>query len=137
MPAPVLRLLRALSPDEVADVLSILFRLRHAPALRGADGADQPHASLLDRDRYADADDLARRGSQAARQAEAELRAASAERIRFLTDALLAAQPRACSAILADGSFLAGKVSHGSPARRAVRDMHAVHRDSLVIFRGG
>lgn len=137
MPAPVLRLLRALSPDEIADVLSILFRLRHAPALRGTNGADPADASLLDCDRYADAADLSRRGSRAARLAEAELRAASAERIRFLTDALLAAQPRACSAILADGSFLAGKVSHDSPARRAVRDMHAVHRDSLVIFRGG
>jgi glutamate 5-kinase len=135
MPATVLRLLRALATDEVADVLSILFRLRHAPALRGANGADPADAALLDRDRYADAADLSRRGSQAARQAEAELRAASAERIRFLTDALLAAQPRTCSAILADGSFLAGKVSQGSPARRAVRDMHAVHRDSLVIFR--
>ena len=134
MPAPVLRLLRALSPDEVADVLSILFRLRHAPALRGEGGAD---AGLLDPGRYADVADLARRGSQASRQAEAGLRAASAERVRFLTDALLAAQPRACSAILADGSFLAGKVSQGSPARRAVRDMHAVHRDSLVVFRPG
>ena len=135
MPASVLRLLRALSPDEVADVLSILFRLRHAPALRGQqDAAD---AGLLDPDRYADVAGLARRGSQASRQAEAGLRAASAERVRILTDALLAAQPRACSAILAEGSFLAGKVSQGSPARRAVRDMHAVHRDSLVVFRPG
>jgi hypothetical protein len=52
----------------------------------------------------------------------------------MLTDALLQSQPRACSAILADGSFLAGKVSAESPARRAVRDMHAIHRDSLVVF---
>jgi glutamate 5-kinase len=136
MPASVLRLLRALSPDEVADVLSILFRLRHAPGLRGAGEVDVNDASLLDPDRYADVADLARRGSQASRQAEAGLRTASPERVRFLTDALLAAQPRACSAILADGSFLAGKVGQGSPARRAVRDMHAVHRDSLVVFRG-
>jgi len=55
--------------------------------------------------------------------------------VRVLTDALLQAQPRPCSAILADGSFLAGKVSQESPARRAVRDMHAIHRDSLVVFR--
>lgn len=133
MSASVLRLLRALSTDEVADVVSILFRLRHAPGLQGSAAG----AGLLDPDQYADAADLARRGSQAARQAEAELRTASPERVRFLTDALLAAQPRACSAILAEGSFLAGKVSQGSPSRRAVRDMHAIHRDSLVVFRGG
>ncbi len=136
MPASVLRLLRALSPDEVADVLSILFRLRHGPALRGP-GRPDPAGGLLDPDRYADVADLARRGSQASRQAEAGLLAASAERVRSLTDALLAAQPRACSSILADGSFLAGKVSQDSAARRAVRDMHAVHRDSLVVFRPG
>jgi glutamate 5-kinase len=138
MPASVLRLLRALTTDEVADVLSVLFRLRHAPALRrtGA-GDDEADARLLDASRYADMADLARRGSQASRQAEAELRSASPERVRSLTDALLAAQPRACSALLADGSFLPGKLSQDSPARRAVRDMHAVHRDSLVIFRSG
>src|SRR5215467_7478597 len=33
MPSTILRLLRALSTEEVADVLSILFRLRHAPGL--------------------------------------------------------------------------------------------------------
>ena len=151
MPSAILRLLRALTPDEVADVLSIVFRLRHAPALRGAadggtsdDGAAGDRAAgdraagawagLLDPDQYADVADLARRGSQASRQAHAELRAATADRVRILTDALLQAQPRACSAILAEGSFLTGKVSPGSPARRAVRDMHAIHRDSLVVF---
>ena len=143
MPAAILRLLRALATDEVADVLSILFRLRHAPALRGAandaeanDGAGDAWAGLLDPDQFADVADLARRGSQASRQAHAELRAATPERVRILTDALLQAQPRACSAILAEGSFLTGKASPGSPARRAVRDMHAIHRDSLVVFAG-
>jgi glutamate 5-kinase len=138
MSSAALRLLRALTTDEVADVLSILFRLRHAPALSGADahaGAGI-QARLLDPEEFADVADLARRGSQAARQAFAELSAVTAERVRVLTDALLQAQPRPCSAILADGSFLAGKVSRESPARRAVRDMHAVHRDSLVVFRG-
>ena len=137
MPSAILRLLRALTTEEVADVLSILFRLRHAPALRGTadDRAAGACAGLLDPDQYADVADLARRGSQASRQAHAELRAATPERIRILTDALLQAQPRACSAILAEGSFLAGKVSPGSAARRAVRDMHAIHRDSLVVFR--
>src|SRR5258707_409207 len=137
MSSAVLRLLRALTTEEVADVLSILFRLRHAPALGGsdADGAPGRQASLLDPEQFADVGDLTRRGSQAARQAHAELSAATAERVRVLTDALLQAQPRPCSAILADGSFLAGKVSQESPARRAVRDMHAIHRDSLVVFR--
>jgi glutamate 5-kinase len=130
VPSAILRLLRALSTDEVADVLSILFRLRHAPALRGTDSA----TGLLDPGQFEDVADLARPASLAARQAYAELTSATAERVRVLTDALLQAQPRACSAILAEGSFLAGKVSPGSPARRAVRDMHAIHRDSLVVF---
>src|SRR5579859_6137111 len=37
VPSVILRLLRALSTDEVADVLAILFRLRHAPGLRGTE----------------------------------------------------------------------------------------------------
>ncbi|HUZ55643.1 MAG TPA: PUA domain-containing protein, partial [Streptosporangiaceae bacterium] len=137
MPSAILRLLRALTTDEVADVLSILFRLRHAPVLRGIEPDRQPgaEASLLDPEQFADVADLARRGSQASRQAHAALTAATPERVRILTDALLQAQPRACSAILAEGSFLTGKVSTDSPGRRAVRDMHAVHRDSLVVFR--
>jgi len=130
VPSAILRLLRALSTDEVADVLSILFRLRHAPALRGTGSA----TGLLDPGQFEDVADLGRRASLAARQAYAELTSATPERVRVLTDALLQAQPRACSAILAEGSFLAGKVSPGSPARRAVRDMHAIHRDSLVVF---
>lgn len=138
MPATVLRLLRALSPEESADVLSILFRLRHGPAMRGGmdtDGQPGGRAELLDEGQFDDVADLTRRGSRAARQAFAELSGATAERVRTLTDALLQAQPRACSAILAEGSFLAGKISPDSPARRAVRDMHAVHRDSLVVYR--
>jgi glutamate 5-kinase len=127
MPATALRLLRALSPDQVADVMSALFRVRHAPAVRSA--------GLLDPGRYDDVADLAKGRSQAARQAHAELLAATPERVRALTDALLAAQPRACAAILAEGSFLDGKISADSVASRAVRDMHAVHRDSLVVYR--
>ena len=140
MPSAVLRMLRALSPAEVADVISVLFRLRYAPALGlPADGVPaEPTAGsdLLDPARFDDAGALARARSQAARQAHAELRAAGQERVRVLTDALLASQPRACSAILADGSFLTGKVSPDSPARRTVRDIHAIHRDSLVVFAG-
>ncbi|HET9897301.1 MAG TPA: PUA domain-containing protein [Streptosporangiaceae bacterium] len=122
--AVVLRLLRALSPDEVADVMSVLLRLRQAPG-------------ALDPERFADVANLTRRNSQAARQALRELADATPERVRLLADALLAAQPRACAAMLAAGAFKTGEVSAGSPERRAVRDMHAVHRDSLVVFGPG
>jgi hypothetical protein len=138
MPAAILRLLRALTTDEVGDVLSILYRLRHAPAMAGAGSADaglpDRQGELLDAERFPDVADLMRRNSRASRQALAELVAASGERVRALTDALLQAQPRACSAILADGSFLSGKIDYDSPARRAARDMHAIHRGSLVVF---
>jgi glutamate 5-kinase len=137
MPAAILRLLRALTSDEVGDVLSILFRLRHVPAMAGAESGSEvpdPRGDLLDPDRCADVADLMRRNSQASRQAHAELTAAGYERVRTLTDALLQAQPRACSAILAEGSFLGGKIGPDSPARRAARDMHAIHRGSLVVF---
>jgi glutamate 5-kinase len=121
MPSVVLRLLRALSPDEVADVISILLRLRH--------GTDSK-ADLLDEVRFADVADLTRRNSQAAKQARTELESATPDRVRTLTDALLASQPRACAAMLAAGSFRSGEVA----ARQQVRDMHAIHRDSLVVF---
>lgn len=121
MPSAVLRLLRALSPDEVADVISILLRLRH--------GTD-PKTDPLDDLRFADVADLARRNSQAAKQARTELESATPDRVRTLTDALLASQPRACAAMLAAGSFRSGEVA----ARQQVRDMHAIHRDSLVVF---
>lgn len=126
MSSAVLRLLRALSPDQVGDLLSALFRLRHLAA--------PPTADLLDPDKYEDIADLAGGRSQASRQALLEVRSATPERVRVLTDALLQSQPRACATLLADGSFLSGQVIQGSAARRAVRDMHAVHRDSLVVY---
>ena len=121
MPSAVLRLLRALSPDEVADVMSILLRQRHCP-----------DADNLEPGAYDDVKDLLRRNSQAARQALAELADATQERVRTLADALLAAQPKACAALLAAGSFRTGEVTVAD--RRAVRDLHAIHRDSLVVF---
>ena len=121
MPSVVLRLLRALSPDEVADVISILLRLRHVTE----SGTDP-----LDDVRFADVKDLTRRNSQAAKQVRAELESATPERVRALTDALFASQPRACAAMLAAGEFKSGDVA----ARQQVRDMHAIHRDSLVVF---
>jgi glutamate 5-kinase len=138
MPSAVLRLLRALSPDEVADVMSMVLRLRHSadsePPADGDAGARQFGAGLLDPGRFTDVKDLTRRNSKAANQALAELEAATPERVRVLADALLASQPRACAVMLAAGSFRTGAVD--SVARRAVRDMHAVHRDSLVVFSG-
>ena len=127
MPSTVLRLLRALSPDEVADVMSIVLRLRY-----GSDRAD--HGELLDPARFPDVSDLTRRKAQAAGQALSGLAEATPERLRMLADALLATQPRASAAMLAAGSFRSGTVTPGSAERRAVRDMHAVHRDSLVVF---
>ena len=121
MPSAVLRLLRALSPDEVADVISILLRIRHGTG---------HEADPLDEMRFSDVKDLSRRNSRAAKQARTELESATPERVRVLTDALLAAQPRACAAMLAAGSFKSGEVA----ARQQVRDMHAIHRDSLVVF---
>jgi len=122
MPSTVLRLLRALSPDEVADVMSMLLRLRELPD------------SSLDPDQFDDVKDLLRRNSQAARQALGELTTATNDRVRGLADALLATQPRACAAMLTAGRFVTGQVQPGATARRAVRDMHAIHRDSLVVF---
>jgi hypothetical protein len=124
MPSSVLRLLRALSPEEVADVLSILLRMRHGVGL-GSKAAD-----LLDDRRYADVADLTRRNSQAAKQVRADLESATPERVRTLADALLASQPRACAAMLAAGTFRSGEVA----GRPQLRDMHAIHRDSLVVF---
>ncbi|HUD37873.1 MAG TPA: PUA domain-containing protein [Streptosporangiaceae bacterium] len=129
MPSAVLRLLRALSPDEVADVMSILLRLRHGSGSAGRD--------LLEPGEFHDVKDLMRRNSQAANQTLGELRAAGPERVRVLADALLQSQPRACAAMLAAGSFRSGQVDAGAPERRAVRDLHAIHRDSLVVFGAG
>jgi len=121
MPAVVLRLLRALSPEEVADVLSILLRMRHGSVQNG---------DPLDERRFADVRDLTKRNSQAAKQVRADLESATPERVRALADALLASQPRACAAMLAAGTFRTGDVG----GRQQVRDMHAIHRDSLVVF---
>jgi glutamate 5-kinase len=124
MPSAVLRLLRALSPDEVADVISMLLRLRH-----GGPPAPETGFGESGFGEFADVKDLTRRNSQAAKQALAELESATAERVRTLADALLQSAPRACAAMLA-----AGEIRAGAAERRAVRDLHAIHRDSLVVF---
>ena len=114
LPSSLLRLLRALSPQEVACVISILLRLRYA-ATAGADepgqagqagepgepGEASAGASLLDPDIYKDCRELAGGTSRASQEAFAQLAALSPERVAELADSLMLAQPqlapRSCS----------------------------------------
>jgi glutamate 5-kinase len=127
LPASMLRLLRALSPHQVACAISILLRLRYAGA---ADGA------LIDPDVYKDCRELADGTSRASQEAFAQLAAFSPDRISDLADSLLLAQPGLCTAFLLDRGFLHGQVPMGPAARRVVRNVHAVHRESLVVYPG-
>ena len=164
LPSAILRLLRALSPAEVACVISILLRLRYAaPALGGGAPADPAAAdssaadssadssaaepapadesaalglpaSLLDTDGYKDCQELAAGTSRASQEAFAQLAGLSPERVSELADSLLLAQPQLCTAFLLDRGFLHGQVPTDSAARRVVRSIHAVHRESLVVY---
>jgi glutamate 5-kinase len=150
LPSAILRLLRALSPAEVACVISILLRLRYAtPALTGGvvagpaaaestpageSVASSLPASLLDTDGYKDCQELAAGTSRASQEAFAQLAALSPERVTELADSLLLAQPQLCTAFLLDRGFLHGQVPADSAARRVVRSIHAVHRESLVVY---
>ncbi|MGB6455606.1 MAG: PUA domain-containing protein [Streptosporangiaceae bacterium] len=148
LPAAILRLLRALSPQEVACVISILLRLRYggpAPAGTGTAGpattdaavpAELPSESLVDTDSYKDCQELAAGTSRASQEAFAQLAALSAERVTELADSLLLAQPQLCTAFLLDRGFLHGQVPTDPAARRVVRSIHAVHRESLVVYPG-
>ena len=142
LPSAILRLLRALSPAEVACVVSILLRLRYAaPASAAAEpvpadesAATGPSASLLDTDGYKDCRELAAGASRASQEAFAQLAGLSPERVTELADSLLLAQPQLCTAFLLDRGFLQGQVPTDSAARRVVRSIHAVHRESLVVY---
>jgi glutamate 5-kinase len=127
LPASMLRLLRALSPHQVACAISILLRLRYAGA---ADGA------LIDPDVYKDCRELADGTTRASQEAFAQLAAFSPDRVSDLADSLLLAQPGLCTAFLLDRGFLHGQVPMGPAARRVVRNVHAVHRESLVVYPG-
>ncbi len=137
LPSAVLRLLRALSPQEVACVISIMLRLRYADpaAWHQLPGAGRP-ASLLDPDRYPDSRELADGTSRACREAYAQLAGFSAERIADLADSLLLAQPAVATTFLLSEGFQDGRVPADPAARRVVRSIHAVHRESLVMFPG-
>jgi glutamate 5-kinase len=126
LPSAILRLLRALSPQEVTCVLSILLRLRYA-------AATEP-GSLLDPDAYKDCQELAQGTSRASQEAYAQLAAFSPDRVADLADSLLLAQPQLCTTFLLNRGFLHGQVPADAAARRVVRGIHAVHRESLVIY---
>ena len=125
LPSSILRLLRALSPQEVACVISILLRLRY--------GGGEP-VTLVVPDVYKDCAELAAGKSRASQEALAQLMTLSAERVVDLADSLLLAQPALCTAFLLDKGFLHGQVPADTMARRVVRGIHAVHRESLVVF---
>ena len=135
LPSAILRLLRALSPQEVACVISIMLRLNYArqPATGTPDAADSP-ASLLDPDVYKDSQELANGTSRASQEAFAQLAGFSPERIAELADSLLLAQPAVSATFLLSRGFLHGQVPADPAARRVVRSIHAVHRESLVVF---
>jgi glutamate 5-kinase len=131
MSASLLRLLRALSPHQVACAISILLRLRYGGAAAG-----EPGGSPLDPDAFKDCRELADGTSRASQEAFAQLASFSADRVTDLADALLLAQPGLCTAFLLDRGFLHGQVPEGPAARRVVRGVHAVHRESLVVYPG-
>ena len=137
LPASILRLLRALSPQQVGCVISVLLRLRYASTdVRGGSssrvGTDV--GSLTDPAVYADCKELASGESRASQEAFAQLAALSPDRVAELADSLLLAQPQLCTTFLLAGGFLQGHVPVEEAARRVLRDIHAVHRESLVVY---
>src|SRR5215472_5298643 len=137
LPSSLLRLLRALSPQEVACVISILLRLRYDGSLAsGEPGRARSQVSLLDPDAYKDCRELASGTSRASQEAYAQLASSSPDRVAELADSLLLAQPQLCTTFLLDKGFLHGQVPAEAAARRVVRAIHAVHRESLVVFPG-
>jgi len=136
LPSRLLRLLRALAPVEVTCAISVLFRLRHSMTAHGLDSQRRAviRSQLIDPDNFQDCRELAKSSSRAARQALAQLAGFSPDGIIELTDSLMLAQPQLCAAVLLDGSFRTGQLPAQPAARRASRNIHAVHRDSLVVY---
>jgi glutamate 5-kinase len=147
LPSSILRLLRALSPQQVACVISTLLRLKYAgqasasgraPGIDDAPEASQagqPGASsLVDTAAYPDCRELAGGDSRASQEAYAQLAAFSPDRVAELADSLLLAQPALCATFLLDGGFLHGHIPEDVAARRVVRSIHAVRRESLVVY---
>jgi glutamate 5-kinase len=137
LPSGILRLLRALSPQQVACAISILLRLRHTPVSpAGAGPGDRAAAmaALTDPGKFEDCRELAAGSSTASKEALAQLAASSADRIAELADSFMLAQPQLCAAILLDSGFMHGHVPSEPAARRTFRNIHAVHRESLVVY---
>jgi len=134
LPSSILRLLRALSPEQVACVISILLRLRYAAHARTGDLAADGTSALADPGAYPDCKELADGDSRASREAFAQLAAFSPDRVAELADSLMLAQPGLCATFLLHGGFLRGQVPAEAAARRVLRDIHAVHRESLVVY---
>ena len=135
LPASILRLLRALSPQEVACAISILLRLRYGgPAAAGEPAGTGRAKSPLDPDVFKDCRELADGTSRASQEAFAQLAAFSPDRVTDLADSLLLAQPGLCTTFLLSRGFLHGQVPTEPAARRTVRNIHAVHRESLVVY---
>jgi glutamate 5-kinase len=137
LPSSLLRLLRALSPQEVACVIGILLRLRYVgTGAANEQGGSHGAASLLDPDVYKDCRELADGTSRASHEAFAQLASFSPERVTDLADSLMLAQPQLCAAFLLNKGFLHGQVPTDPAARRVARGIHAVHRESLVVYPG-
>lgn len=135
LPSSMLRLLRALSPQEVGCAISILLRLRHAPAPpAGGIGDRAAVPALTDPGKFEDCRELAAGNSRASNEALAQLAASSADRIGELADSFMLAQPQLCAAILLDRGFMLGHVPTEPAAQRTFRNIHAVHRESLVVY---
>jgi glutamate 5-kinase len=135
LPSSLLRLLRALSPQEVACVIGILLRLRYAGTAAAGEPDDaRTAASLLDPDVYEDCRELAAGTSRASQEALAQLASFSPDRVAELADSLLLAQPQLATTFLLSKGFLHGQVPTDPAARRIVRGIHAVHRESLVVY---
>jgi hypothetical protein len=94
-------------------------------------------AALTDPDMFEDCKELAAGGSTASREALAQLAASSADRIGELADSLMLTQPQLCAEILLDRGFMLGHVPAEPAARRTFRNIHAVHRESLVVYPPG
>jgi len=139
LPSSILRLLRALSPQEVACAISIMLRLRHAPVPPAGTDGDRVAAAeaLTDPGKFEDCRELAAGSSRASKEALAQLAALSADRTAELADSFMLAQPQLCAAILLDKGFMLGHVPSEPAARRRFRNIHAVHRESLVVYPSG
>jgi glutamate 5-kinase len=132
----LLELFRALSPENVANVISILFRLGYE--LSKHDIKLKSHktvrSQVTDARKYDDCQSLSNNPSGAANKAYQRLRTYSPDTVNRLTELLVVAKPRMAAAVLMDNHFRAGLVMPNSEGSRALRDLHAVHRDSLVVY---